>query len=433
MNPISIFWFRRDLRVFDNTGFDAALSAGLPVLPLFIFDSKILEKLEDRDDRRVEFIHGEVEALHQRFREFGSTILVEHGDPIEIFKKVLKKFNVKKVFTNHDYEPYAIERDTEVGKIVKAAGTTFSTFKDQVIFERLDVQKGAGGSYSVYTPFSKKWRELLKPDMLAARASEAKLGKLLKTKSFRLPTLSELGFRPAGLPYPPADVDRKLLKTYDKTRNVPSINGTSRMGLHLRFGTVSVRELVKIARKTNEIWFGELIWREFFMQILWNYPHVVSGPFRPEYSKIKYLNRESDFKAWCEGRTGYPIVDAGMRELNETGFMHNRVRMITASFLIKHLLVDWRWGEAYFARRLLDYDLANNNGNWQWVAGCGCDAAPYFRVFNPHEQEKKFDRDQVYAKAWIPELGTADYPEPIVDHREARERVLKVYKAALAR
>lgn len=433
MNPISIFWFRRDLRVFDNTGLEAALSAGLPVLPVFIFDSLILEKLEDRDDRRVEFIHGEIEALQAKFREYGSSMLVEHGDPIEVWKKLVKKYDVKKVFTNHDYEPYAIERDIEVGKIVKAAGATFSTFKDQVIFERLEIQKGAGGSYSVYTPYANKWRDTLKPEMLKARDSEGKLGELLKTKPFKTTSLHELGFESAGLPFPPADVDRKLLKTYDQTRNTPSIPGTSRMGLHLRFGTVSVRELVKIAQKTNDVWLGELIWREFFMQILWNYPHVVRGPFRPEYSKIKFLNREKDFEAWCQGRTGYSLVDAGMRELNETGFMHNRVRMVAASFLVKHLLVDWRLGEAYFARRLLDYELANNNGNWQWVTGCGCDAAPYFRVFNPLEQQKKFDRDLVYAKTWVPEFGTSDYPEPIVDHKEARERVLKVYKEALQR
>lgn len=433
MNSVSIFWFRRDLRAFDNTGFEAALQSGHPVLPLFIYDSNILDRLEDRDDRRVEFIHREITGLQEKFRAHGSSFLVERGDPIEVWKKIFKKYDVKKVFFNHDYEPYAIERDIEVGKLIKASGATVATFKDQVIFERLEVQKGTGGSYSVFTPFSRKWKELLKPEMLKVRDSESLLGKLVKTPALPLPTLQELGFESAGLPFPPAEADRKILKTYADTRNIPSINGTSRLGLHLRFGTVSVRELVKIAQKTSEVWLNELIWREFFMQILWNYPHVAKGPFRPEYSKIKYLNRQSDFEAWCEGRTGYPLVDAGMRELNETGFMHNRVRMVAGSFLVKHLLIDWRWGEAYFARRLLDYDLANNNGNWQWVAGCGCDAAPYFRVFNPAEQLKKFDRDQVYSKTWVPELGTRDYPEPIVDHKMARERVLKAYKEGLGR
>ena len=433
MKPVSIFWFRRDLRLEDNTGLEAALKSGHPVLPLFIFDEKILNKLEDKEDRRVEFIHNTLEEMQETLAKHGSTFIIEHGEPLEIWKKLVKMYDVKSVYLNHDYEPYAIERDIEVGKIVRASGAEYTTFKDQVIFERLEVEKGAGGSYSVFTPYSRKWKELLKPAMLKARDSETLLKNLVKLPERTRPTLAKLGFKSAGLPFPPATIDKKLVQRYGDQRNFPYLPGTSHLGMHLRFGTVSVRHLVKEAQKLSDVWLGELIWREFFMQILWNYPDVIKRPFRPEYENIKWRNNKEDFERWCTGTTGYPIVDAGMRELNETGFMHNRVRMVTGSFLVKHLLIDWRWGEEYFARKLLDFELSSNNGNWQWVAGCGCDAAPYFRVFNPHEQQKKFDPDQIYARTWIPELGTKEYPDQIVDHKFARERVLKVYKEGLHR
>lgn len=434
--PVVLYWFRRDLRLFDNTGLEAALKfaqeSNLRVLPFFLFDTRILSKLEDRNDRRVDFIHRALQSMQDELVARGSTLLVETGDPRDVFEDLFQRFNIKAVYLNHDYEPYATERDLEVRKIVRQAGAEFVTFKDQVIFEKVEIEKGTGGPYSVFTPYSRRWLSRLKPEMLRPRKSEDLVSTFRKAAPLPIPSLKQIGFKaPSTESLPSRDLSRKIVRTYEDTRNIPAIAGTTRMGAHLRFGTVSVRQLVKEARKYNEVWLGELIWREFFMQILWNYPDVVKGPFRHQYGNIKYLNRESDFQAWCEGRTGYPIVDAGMRELNETGFMHNRVRMVAASFLVKHLLVDWRMGEAYFARKLLDFELASNNGNWQWVAGCGCDATPFFRVFNPIEQLRKFDRNCDYVKKWVREFETENYPAPIVEHKMARERVLKVYKDGL--
>jgi deoxyribodipyrimidine photo-lyase len=438
--PIAVFWFRRDLRLEDNTGLAHALKSGLPVLPLFIFDQNILAKLEDKNDARVEFIHRALESLHQELHQHGCGLRVEHGDPLKIWKDILQRHEVKAVFTNHDYEPYATQRDTEVTRLLAAQGVEFKTFKDQVIFEKMDVEKGTGGPYTVFTPYSRKWKELLKDSHLKSSESEKHLSGLLKVNeksksefSLGVPSLSEIGFSPSGLEFPKAKVDQALIKAYAKNRNTPSIRGTTRLGIHLRFGTVSIRQLVKEAKRLDETWLNELIWREFFMQILWNFPHVVGQPFRPEYAGIQWRHDEKEFKKWCEGKTGYPIVDAGMRELNETGFMHNRVRMIVGSFLVKDLLIDWRWGEAYFARKLLDFELSSNNGNWQWVAGTGCDAAPYFRIFNPDAQTKKFDPDHRYIKTWVKEFGTMSYPEPMVDHSFARERTLTAYKNGLGR
>jgi deoxyribodipyrimidine photo-lyase len=431
--PIAIFWFRRDLRLEDNVGLAHALKSGLPVLPLFIFDDLILAKLQDRDDARVEFIHRALESIHAELGGKGSSLLVEHGRPLEVFKDLVAKFQVKAVYTNHDYEPYAVERDTEVGKLLSKAGIEFRTFKDQVIFEKMEVEKGTGGPYTVFTPFSRKWKELLKDSHLKSSESEKHLGALLGFKGGGVPALAEIGFSPSGKEFPPAKVDEKLVKLYAKNRNTPSIRGTTRLGVHLRFGTVSIRKLVKEAMRLDETWLNELIWREFFMQILWNFPHVATRTFRSEYASIQFRHDEKEFQKWCEGKTGYPIVDAGMRELNETGFMHNRVRMIVGSFLVKHLLIDYRWGEAYFARKLMDFELASNNGNWQWVAGTGCDAAPYFRIFNPESQTKKFDPDHRYIKTWVPEFGTMSYPAPMIDHAFARERTLAAYKKGLGR
>ena len=440
---IIVHWFRRDLRLEDNTAFSAALSTagkyGASVLPVFIFDTNILSQLKTRKDARVEFIHQTLESMRDDLREQGSDLLVEYGEPLAVWKKLVEKYNLESVYTNHDYEPAAVERDNSVAKFLKSHGIELVTFKDQVIFEKKEVAKDDGGTYTVFTPYSKKWKSLLKPDDLVARACKRYFTNLLKWRGEGVPSLGKIGFKPAGLAFPPRKVFQKIIRDYAKERDYPALPGTTHLGLHLRFGTVSPRFLVKAAREMGgknagqgpEVWLGELIWREFFMQILWHHPHVVRGPFRPEYAKIQYRNDDKDFKKWCEGRTGYPIVDAGMRELNATGFMHNRVRMITASFLVKHLLIDWRWGENYFAEKLLDFELSANNGNWQWVAGTGCDAAPYFRVFNPVIQFKKFDPQGVYVRHWVPEYGTSEYLEPMVDHVFARERVLKAYKTAL--
>lgn len=427
---VCIFWFRRDLRFEDNTGLSEALALGLPVVPLFIFDIEILDQLEDRDDSRVEFIHRCLQSLDLELRKTGRSFVIEHGRPLDVWAKVLRRWDVAAVYFNHDYEPSAIRRDDEVTDLLSKYGVTVRSFKDQVVFERDEVQKDAGGPYTVFTPYSRKWKSQLEPRLLRSRPIETQ-GFLQGIQDKAFPALESLGFKPGPFSYPAAVIDRELIARYAQNRDIPSQRGTSRLGLHLRFGTVSGRRVVRLAQELSETWLNELIWREFFMQILFHFPHVVDGPFRPEYRGVRWRHDEEQFAAWCEGRTGYPIVDAGMRELNATGFMHNRVRMIAGSFLAKHLMIDWRWGEAYFARKLLDFELASNNGNWQWVAGTGCDAAPYFRIFNPEAQTKKFDPDLKYVKTWVPELGTKDYPQPIVDHAFARARALREYKAGL--
>jgi deoxyribodipyrimidine photo-lyase len=444
--PVAVFWFRRDLRLEDNVGLAAALRSGRPVLPLFIFDDEILGRLHDADDGRVLFIHRTLSELRERLREIASDLLVVRGRPLDVWKNLIGHFKIDSVYVNRDYEPYANQRDLAVAKLLSASGVQFHTHKDQVIFEKREVAKDDGKPYTVFTPFSRKWKATLAANesILATLSVSEQAGHknsaitkfregFLKWSARGIPALAEIGFKDRSIEFPAPVVERRLLANYERDRNTPSLPGTSRLGLHLRFGTLSVRELVSIARKTSETWLNELIWREFFMQILWNFPHVVGGSFRPEYDKIKFRHDEADFARWCEGKTGVPIVDAGMRELNETGFMHNRVRMIAGSYLVKHLLIDWRWGEAYFARKLLDFDLASNNGNWQWVAGTGCDAAPYFRVFNPTTQEKKFDPDRKYIKKWVPEVNSMAYPEPMVDHVFARNRALKAYAIGLGR
>lgn len=428
---VAIFWFRRDLRLEDNIGLAEALASGCPVVPLFIFDTDILERLEDNEDARVQFLHNRITELDRRLREFGSSLVVKHGRPRDVWKGLLKEHKINSVYYNHDYEPAALARDESVDKILRSAGVKIHSYKDQVIFEKSEILKDSGGSYTVFTPYSKKWKALFQPKMAESRVNDSKA--FAKMKASPIPDLREIGFRPSLIEYPEPVADRKLLAQYGELRNTPGVRGTSRLGVHLRFGTISVRELVTAARATSEVWLNELIWREFFMQILFHYPHVVDGPFRPEYAGIEWRHDEDQFRAWCEGQTGYPLVDAGMRELNKTGFMHNRVRMVAGSFLTKHLLIDWRWGEAYFARKLLDFDLAANNGNWQWVAGTGCDAAPYFRIFNPETQMKTFDAKLEYVRRWVPEFGTSEYPDPLVDHVYARERALSTYKAGLAK
>lgn len=429
---VNVFWFRRDLRLLDNHGLYQALSGKNPVLPIFIFDTEILSKLP-KNDARVTFIHEKLQQIRIELQEkAGSSIAVFFGKPLDVYKKLLQHYSIEKVFTNRDYEPYAQKRDSEIKDYLKSEGIAFETFKDQVIFEENEVVKDDGSPYVVYTPFMRRWKDVFKNTRLNKYPSEEKLENCIKNKELPWLTLQEIGFKASAIKVPEYNVSSTLIKNYEATRNLPAVNGTSMLGTHLRFGTVSIRQMVqKAIAEKNETFWNELIWREFFMQILWHFPHTKNKSFKEKYDGIQWRNNEAEFKAWCEGKTGYPIVDAGMRQLNKTGYMHNRVRMITGSFLCKHLLIDWRWGEAYFAEKLLDYEMASNVGNWQWVAGCGVDAAPYFRIFNPSEQIKKFDKELKYIRQWVPELNELTYPQPIVEHKFARERCLKVYKEAV--
>lgn len=442
MSNISIFWFRRDLRLQDNAGLYHALKGKHPVLPLFIFDTEILDKLEDKKDARVAFIIDAIAALHQALQQLNSSIIIKYGKPTEIWRQLLKDYKIAAVYTNHDYEPYANERDKTVENLLQQHDIPFYTYKDQVIFEKNEILKEDGKPYTVFTPYSKKWRAKLeaeseKSDLekgsfyLQSYPTEEYLANLYQTKPLPLIRLEEIGFQPTNIEIPSKIVARSLIKNYDKTRDFPAVDGTSRLGIHFRFGTISIREKARNALLLNDTYLNELIWRDFYAMILAHFPHVVKQSFRPAYDQIEWRNKEDEFQKWSAGQTGYPIVDAGMRELNATGYMHNRVRMITASFLTKHLLIDWRWGEAYFAMKLLDYDLASNNGGWQWAAGSGTDAAPYFRIFNPIAQQEKFDPDLKYVKKWVPEYNTTKYAKPIVDHKFARERALEMYKKGL--
>ena len=429
---VTVFWFRRDLRLEDNHGLYEALKAAWPVLPLFIFDTNILDKLASKTDPRVTFIYRTLAEIDQKLRKTAGSLLILRGDPLQVWRRLTAEIKIGAVYTNHDYEPYARERDRLVHDFLKTKNIPFHTFKDQVIFEQSEILSGQEKPYTVYTPYMRRWRSRLEPTHLMPYPSEKLIEAFIRT-NFAIPSLKELGFKTSDLTFPERKLNEELVQSYDKTRNFPAISGTSRIGLHLRFGTISIRQLVSKALTLNEGWLQELIWREFFMMILWHFPSVVDQPFRQKYAHFQYLNDESLFQRWCEGQTGYPFVDAGMRELNTTGFMHNRVRMVTASFLTKHLLIDWRWGERYFAEKLLDYELSSNNGNWQWAAGCGCDAAPYFRIFNPLSQAEKFDPQQRYIKKWIPELDSKDYPAPLVEHHYARQRALSFYETIKSR
>lgn len=429
--PIVLFWFRRDLRLDDNAGLYEALKQNMNVLPIFLFDSEILNKLDDKQDARVHFIHHQLTVLQQQLSALGSSIMVKLGKPKEIFESLAQQYIIKAVYTNHDYEPYAIKRDHEIAELLRSKGISFHSFKDQVIFEKDEVTKDDLKPYTVFTPYMKKWKSKLTTNHLMPHPTQNYYNNFFQTAAIPLPTLADIGFLPSSIDFPGSEIIPAVIQHYSEQRDIPSIKGTSRLSVHLRFGTVSIRSLVAQAQRLNEKWLNELIWREFYMMILYHFPHVVNRAFKPAYDRIPWSNNETHFKLWCEGKTGYPIVDAGMRELNRTGFMHNRVRMITASFLTKHLLIDWRWGEAYFAKKLLDFELSSNNGGWQWSASSGCDAAPYFRVFNPYEQTKKFDPQLKYIKQWIPEFDELNYIKPIVDHKFARERVLSTYKKAL--
>lgn len=431
--PIALFWFRRDLRLDDNRGLWEALRSGYKVLPLFIFDTHILQELP-RNDARVTFLYDRLQALRRALEEScGGCLALYKGTPEEVFGRLVSEGNVQAVYANADYEPYAQQRDTRVAGQLGQAGIPFRTFRDQVIFEKNEVVKDNGDPYVVYTPYMRKWKELFyQLGELVDYDTRPYLKNVLAERLPEGPDLSELGFTRAGIQVPDYDLSPARIDAYAATRDIPAKDGTSRLGPHLRFGTVSVRKIVREAQQAaNETFWNELIWREFFMQILWHFPRTVHESFKKPYDRIRWRNREEEFELWKEGKTGFALVDAGMRQLKQTGTMHNRVRMLAASFLCKHLLIDWRWGEAYFAEKLLDYELASNVGNWQWAAGSGVDAAPYFRIFNPHTQAAKFDPDGKYIRQWVPEYGTDAYPPPMVDHKQARERCLMSYKAAL--
>lgn len=433
MLKFTLFWFRRDLRLDDNVGLLNALKDNENVLPIFIFDPIILKSLEP-SDRRVNFIHQELAAIKSQLNGLGSDLNIYHGEPLDIFREVTKNHPIDRVYTNHDYEPYARERDARVRELLEDQGIEFHTFKDQVIFEKSEILTGQKTTYTVFTPYKKNWLVTVKPADYASFDTKKYWGHFAKIKKpMAMVSLKEMGFNPLSFSYPPKNWDSKKMKNYQKTRDIPSLDdGTSRLGLHLRFGTISVRACVQQAIKTSDIWLSELIWREFFMQILWHFPGTVKKSFRAQYENIEWRNNKNEFEKWAQGKTGYPLVDAGMRELVATGHMHNRVRMVVASFLTKHLLTHWYLGERFFATYLLDYDLSANNGNWQWAAGTGCDAAPYFRVFNPTTQIEKFDPDYIYIKKWVPEFGTSKYLEAMVEHKMARDRAIESYKKGLS-
>tara|TARA_X000001036_G_scaffold439707_1_gene491862 strand:- start:3586 stop:4875 length:1290 start_codon:yes stop_codon:yes gene_type:complete len=423
---IAIFWFRRDLRLEDNTALLAALKSGYKVLPIFIFDQNILSDLP-KQDARLNFIHDLLTDINSRLHEFGSGVQCLFGNPLNIWIYLIETYDISSVFINKDYEPYARKRDKEIAALLSENGITFHTFKDQVIFEKNEVLKADGNPYTVFTPYKNKWLSLFNKEMLKTETSN--FSALYKQTQI-LPSLNSMDFKIATIKVKPYDLSS--ISQYIKNRDFPSTDNTSYLSPHLRFGSVSIRKVIGKLKESDAVFLSELIWREFFMQIIYHFPRVVTENFKIKYNGIIWRNDQQEFEKWCKGKTGYPMVDAGMRQLNASGYMHNRVRMITASFLCKHLLIDWRWGEAYFAEKLLDYELSSNNGNWQWSAGTGCDSTPYFRVFNPTSQQQKFDNKGIYIKKWIPELDSFDYLTPMIDHKLARERALSTYKTGLA-
>jgi len=457
----SIVWLRRDLRLHDHRALFEACSRSNQVLPVFIIDENILEGLK-KDNRQVEFIQGCLNELGAELAERGSRLLVVRGKPLEILPQLIKKYSVNAVFFSHDYEPSAKRRDQAMMVALKKLGVYSESFKDQVIFERREILGGSGEPYKVFTPYARNWvktLELNKAEHL--REFKPNLKKLIPSDQVagKNAHFSDLGFTKAYLFVEPGEkVARKLLKDfanrigkYHEARDFPAIEGTSKLSPHFRFGTISPREAVRFCydhfSAGTKVWLNELIWREFYQMILDQYPHVEKGAFKPQYDELKWSWSEKNFKAWCEGRTGYPIVDAAMRQLNETGFMHNRLRMVAAMFLTKDLLINWQEGEKYFAEQLLDHELAANNGGWQWSASTGCDAQPYFRVMNPISQSERFDADGEFIRKYVPELkglsskrihwpheeglfstGMGDYPEPIVDHKKQRLKAIAMFK-----
>ncbi|MFM6934546.1 MAG: cryptochrome/photolyase family protein [Flavobacteriales bacterium] len=427
-----LFWHRRDLRIADNAGLFKALKENQDVQPIFIFDQTILSELP-KNDQRVRFIHQEIQRLKREYQALGTDLLVFEGTPIELIPALAKDFRAEKVYTNRDYEPYALERDRTIHAELEALNIPFIGTKDHVIFEKNEVLKDDGLPYTIFTPYARKWKSKLTDFYLSSYPTEKYQDHFIqRNQPEKLISLEDLGFEDVAIhPIPERQIRAEIVAQYHERRDFPNLSATSKLSIHLRFGTISIRELARFAQKKNETYLNELIWRDFYQMIIFHFPHSVQGSFKKQYDKIRWEENEAQFKAWCEGQTGYPLVDAGMRELNETGFMHNRVRMVVASFLTKHLLIDWRKGEAYFAEKLLDFELASNIGGWQWAAGCGCDAAPYFRVFNPTAQQEKFDKQKQYIQKWVPEYGTPAYPKPIIDHAFARDRVLTRFKQAL--
>jgi len=432
MSKINIFWFRRDLRLEDNIGLYNCSESGTAFLPIFIFDTTILEKLKEKNDSRVQFIHNNLSIIKDKLQENGSDLKVYFDTPEKAFKKILNEFDVDSVYCNEDYEPSAIKRDKLISAFLNKKNIELKSFKDHCIFAKNDILKSDGKPYTVYTAYKNKWLSSLVPENISSIKIKKMVDKLFKIKPDKIVSMSELGFEELSVTTNLKPIRKKMIIEFEDKRDFPALDATSGLGVHLRFGTISVRKCVQQAYHSDDkAWLKALIWREFFIQILFHFPHAEKKAFKAKYENIKWVNNRTHFKKWCEGKTGYPLVDAGMRELNETGFMHNRVRMVCASFLIKHLLIDWRWGEHYFAQKLLDFDLSANNGNWQWVAGTGCDSAPYFRIFNPEIQLKKFDTKLIYVKKWVAEYGTEDYPEPIVDHRTAYNKALITYKQGI--
>jgi len=429
---VNICWLRRDLRLDDNAALYHALKGEYPVLLVFIFDTNILGDLNDKKDARVTFIYQQLKKIEKDLQAKGSSILIKYGTPEKAWSEILSEYSVKNVFTNHDYEPYASERDDALAEYLRSESIAFHTFKDQVIFEKNEVVKPDGKPYTIFTPYFRQWHKKLNSFYLKPYPVEKYIKNLFRIAAFDFPDLSSLGFEESTQEFPSANFEHKL-DAYEKRRDFPFDDATTRIGLHLRFGTVSIRQAASTAIDAKaDKWLSELAWRDFYMMILWHFPQTATKSFKPAYDRIKWLNNEKDFEAWKNGKTGYPIVDAGMNQLNQIGYMHNRVRMIVGSFLSKHLLIDWRWGEAYFAEKLLDYEMASNVGGWQWACGCGNDAAPYFRVFNPELQAKKFDPENKYIYKWAPEYKQQKHVQPIVEHAFARERILKVFKEALA-
>ncbi len=427
-----LFWHRRDLRIEDNAGLFKALKENDQVQPVFIFDSMILSELP-RNDQRVRFIHQEIQSLKKEYQKMNSDLLVYFGNPLELIPSIAKELGCSAVYTNRDYEPYALERDKKIFASLEDLGISFIGTKDHVIFEKNEVTKDDGLPYTIFTPYARKWKATLTESSLGTYSTSLYSANFARRDKFQvLISMKDLGFEDVQLfPFPARSFPESIVNEYHENRDFPMVNGTSRLSLHLRFGTISIRQLARFARERNETYLNELIWRDFYQMIIYHFPHSVKNAFKKQYDKIEWEQNEAHFEAWCAGKTGYPLVDAGMRELNETGFMHNRVRMVVASFLTKHLLIDWRRGESYFAEKLMDFELASNIGGWQWAAGCGCDAAPYFRVFNPTAQQEKFDKQKKYIQKWVPEFGTPAYPSPIIDHVFARERVLSRFKKAL--
>lgn len=425
---INIFWFRRDLRLVENTALNEALSAGIPVLPVFIFDTNITGELVP-DDARVSFIYDTLISIDNELKKGGSSILIMQGDPQVIWQELITSFDINSVFINKDYEPYAIQRDSVVEDLLRKNNILLKKYKDQVIFEEKEILKSDNTPYTIFTPYKNRWLQKLYENQPVKDIDYSLLSKNFYKCSYEFPTLENLKFKHSSVKVRPYDLF--AVNEYEKYRDLPFADKTSYLSPHLRFGTISIRSLVSLALKTNQTFLSELIWREFFMQILFNFPGVVTESFRSKYDGIEWINKEDDFEKWCNGETGFPLVDAGMRQLNATGYMHNRVRMVTAGFLCKHLLIDWRWGEAYFAEKLLDYELSSNNGNWQWAAGTGCDAAPYFRIFNPSSQQKRFDPRMEYILKWVPDFEKSSYPKPMIDHDFARKRAIETYKSGI--